>query len=167
MLTDIQITTTCQNGTSQVDMPKLLRLFSNKLTRPILDRRHLFSDKRIAKMLSNVTISIVILGLSNAGKTTIWNIIRRSIEEYRALNKNYYCMSNLSIIDLPKSPFSHDHLKECNEYNAIIFVVDCTDRNACNISRDELHNFLGKNKKVNLLVFANKRDRKMAMTKKK
>jgi len=121
-----------------------------------------------ASFFGNKEVRVLILGLDNAGKTTILyklyapdRVIRTmptigfNVETvtYKNLNFNVWDLGGQTNI----RPYWRCYYANTN---AIIYVVDSTDKERLALSRKELMSMLAEEelKNVHLLVFANKQD---------
>eukprot|EP00640_Fibrocapsa_japonica_P006575 CAMPEP_0113935108 /NCGR_PEP_ID=MMETSP1339-20121228/2333_1 /TAXON_ID=94617 /ORGANISM="Fibrocapsa japonica" /LENGTH=174 /DNA_ID=CAMNT_0000937151 /DNA_START=12 /DNA_END=533 /DNA_ORIENTATION=- /assembly_acc=CAM_ASM_000762 len=120
-------------------------------------------------------VRILILGLDNAGKTTIL---------YRLQNESEQAIQTIPTIGFNVETLQHKNIKfqvwdlggqtsirpywRCYYPNtdAVIFVVDSADTERLNISKQELTAMLEEEELANaiLLVFANKQDQKEALS---
>lgn len=116
---------------------------------------------------------VIIVGLDNAGKTTILYqflmdevvqttpTIGSNVEEVRWKN-THFCMWDVGGQESLRKDWSTYYLTA----EFLIFVIDSTDRERLHISKSELYNMLGHEelRKASLLVFANKQDVKDCMS---
>jgi len=121
----------------------------------------------LKRLFPNKEIRILMLGLDNAGKTTILYKIKmgkvvRTIPTI-GFNVETLCWKNLNFSvwdiggqDKIRSLWRHYF------YNVqgLIYVIDSNDRERIDAARDELHSLLDENdiKDCKILVFANKQD---------
>lgn len=128
-------------------------------------------SKMWAKVFTNIKINIIIIGLDNAGKTTILYESRFGEVLLQIINFSYYETvenSKLSLIcwNVGECDRNHPYFKPFYETTqGIIFVVDSNDRDRIDQAYYELETIL-KEDQLNdavLLVFANKQDLHEAM----
>mmetsp|Transcript_51989 Transcript_51989/g.135753 ORF Transcript_51989/g.135753 Transcript_51989/m.135753 type:complete len:180 (+) Transcript_51989:235-774(+) len=124
------------------------------------------------RLISKREIRILMVGLDAAGKTTILYKLKLGEQvttiptigfnvesvEYKNIN---FTVWDVGGQDKIRPLWRHYFLNT----DAIIFVVDCNDRDRVMEARDELHRMLGEEELANsaLLVFANKQDLPNAM----
>jgi ADP-ribosylation factor-like protein 1 len=131
-------------------------------------------SKLFSSIFGNREVRILLLGLDNAGKTTILyklyapnRIIRTTPTIGFNIESVTYQNLNFSVWDLGGQTSIRPYWR-CyyNNTNAVIYVVDSADRDRIGIAKKELWSMLEEEelKNVHLLVFANKQDDKMAMS---
>jgi len=124
------------------------------------------------RLISKREIRILMVGLDAAGKTTILYKLKLGEQvttiptigfnvesvEYKNIN---FTVWDVGGQDKIRPLWRHYFLNT----DAIIFVVDCNDRDRVMEARNELHRMLGEDELANsaLLVFANKQDLPNAM----
>ncbi|XP_050560361.1 ADP-ribosylation factor-like protein 5A isoform X2 [Spodoptera frugiperda] len=116
---------------------------------------------KIWSLFGNEEHKLVLVGLDNAGKTTI--LYQLLLGEAEVVWRNLrFVMWDLGGQQSLRSAWTTYYTN--SEF--VIMVIDSTDRNRLNISRDELHQML-KHEELSracLLVYANKQDVKGSMT---
>ncbi|CAG8544634.1 8700_t:CDS:2 [Funneliformis caledonium] len=125
------------------------------------------------KLTSKEEVKIVLVGLNNAGKTTVLYklllnevvvttpTIGSNVEEI--IYKNiHFLMWDLGGQDSLRATWKTYYIKT----KAVIMVIDSTDKDRLHLSRTELHTMMEDEnlKSAVLLVFANKQDMKGALT---
>ncbi|CAH1762312.1 7546_t:CDS:2 [Entrophospora sp. SA101] len=113
----------------------------------------LLLSKLWKKLTNTEEVKIVIVGLDNAGKTTV--LYKFNIEEI--IYKNIrFLVWDLGGQDSLRATWKTYYVKT----KAVIMVIDSTDKNRLHISRKELHTMMEDENLVNsvLLVYANKQD---------
>ncbi|CAG8456011.1 3869_t:CDS:2 [Paraglomus occultum] len=119
------------------------------------------------RLMSREEVKIILVGLDNAGKTTVLYklllnevvvttpTIGSNVEEITYKNIRFL-MWDLGGQDALRSTWKTYYVKT----KAVIMVIDSTDKNRLHISRNELHTMLEDEnlKNAALLVFANKQD---------
>jgi ADP-ribosylation factor-like protein 1 len=134
----------------------------------------LLFSKVFGKLFGNKEVRVLILGLDNAGKTTILyklyapNRVMRTMPTigFNVESVNYKNL-NFSVWDLGGQTNIRPYWR-CYyaNTNAIIYVVDSCDKERMDIARKELMSMLEEEelKDTKLLVFANKQDQQGAMS---
>ncbi|PKC04335.1 ARF-like protein [Rhizophagus irregularis] len=125
------------------------------------------------KLTSKEEVKIVLVGLDNAGKTTV--LYKLLLDEVvvttptigsnveKIIYKNiHFLMWDLGGQDSLRATWKTYYIKT----KAVIMVIDSTDKDRIHISRTELHTMMEDEnlKSAVLLVFANKQDMKGALT---
>ncbi|XP_039262482.1 ADP-ribosylation factor-like protein 5A [Styela clava] len=132
-----------------------------------------FLLSKLVKLFSNEEHKVIIVGLDNAGKTTILyqflmnEVVQTSptigsnVEEI-VCKKTKFVMWDIGGQESLRSSWSTYYANS----DFVILVVDSTDRERLHISKKELHEMLQNEdlKKAKLLVYANKQDIKGCMT---
>ncbi|RMZ96028.1 ADP-ribosylation factor 6 [Brachionus plicatilis] len=120
--------------------------------------------------------NILVIGLDNSGKSTVVNNLKPNDD--RAININptvgfnsekvNFRNLNLSLFDMSgQSRYRNLWEHYYREADAIVFVIDSSDRMRFVVSNEELNDVLNhreiKDKKIPLLILANKKDAKGAL----
>ncbi|KAB8346181.1 hypothetical protein FH972_023227 [Carpinus fangiana] len=113
-------------------------------------------------------MDITIVGLQNAGKTSLLRVLAGgefTIDSLPTVGFNMKKVQKghvtLKCWDVGGQPRFRDMWERyCRDANAIVFVVDSTDREALPVVKEELHMLLGKHglENIPLLVLGNKSD---------
>lgn len=132
-----------------------------------------FLLSKLVKLFSNEEHKVIIVGLDNAGKTTILYqfllnevvhtspTIGSNVEEI-VCKKTRFVMWDIGGQESLRASWSTYYANS----DFVILVVDSTDRERLHISKKELHEMLQNEdlKRAKLLVFANKQDIKGCMS---
>ncbi|XP_064436584.1 ADP-ribosylation factor-like protein 6 isoform X5 [Mirounga angustirostris] len=104
--------------------------------------------------LKKKEVHVLCLGLDNSGKTTIINKLKPSNAQSQDI--------------VPTIGFSIEKFKSSREGQAIIFVIDSSDRLRMVVAKEELDTMLNhpdiKHRRIPILFFANKMDLRDAVT---
>ncbi|XP_047419308.1 ADP-ribosylation factor-like protein 6 isoform X3 [Sciurus carolinensis] len=104
--------------------------------------------------LKKKEVHVLCLGLDNSGKTTIINKLKPSNAQSQDI--------------VPTIGFNIEKFKSSREGQAIIFVIDSSDRLRMVVAKEELHTLLNhpdiKHRRIPILFFANKMDLRDAVT---
>ncbi|EFJ27233.1 ARF-like GTPase [Selaginella moellendorffii] len=128
--------------------------------------------KRIFKQKACSEARILVLGLDNAGKTTILRkLTNESIYDVvptQGFNINSLLRGKfkLNVWDVGGELASRSYWRNyCDQIDGLVYVIDCEDRERLEESGEELINFLDdvKDRKFPVLVFANKQDSELAI----
>jgi ADP-ribosylation factor-like protein 6 len=137
----------------------------------------LFKQLASAFGLLRATVRILVVGLDNSGKTTLINHLKPKkaavtevvptvgfqVEEFAKNNLNF-TVFDMSGQDRYRSLWENYY----RDVEAIIFVIDCTDKIRMCVAKDELETLLSHDDFVDLdipiLFFANKMDMPSALT---
>ncbi|XP_023588577.1 putative ADP-ribosylation factor-like protein 5C isoform X3 [Trichechus manatus latirostris] len=116
----------------------------------------------IAKLMGifgNQEHKVIIVGLDNAGKTTI--LYQFNVEEI-ILRKTHFLMWDIGGQEALRSTWN----KYYSKTEFIILVIDSTDRDRLLTTREELYKMLAHEalRDASVLIFANKQDVKDSMT---
>lgn len=121
--------------------------------------------------------NILVIGLDNSGKSTVLNNLKPN--DSREININptvgfnsekiYFKTLNLSFFDMSgQSRYRNLWEHYYREADAIVFVIDSSDRMRFVVSNEELNDVLNhreiKEKKIPILILANKKDLKGALS---
>jgi len=126
-----------------------------------------------AALFSSTEMKVVMVGLNNAGKTTILYqlMLGETVETSPTIGSNVEEVQFKNIKFAIWDIGGQESLRAtwASYYQgavAVIFVVDATDRDRLPVSKKELYNMLVADRLQNakLLVFANKQDLRNAMT---
>ncbi|CAG8539171.1 13596_t:CDS:2 [Cetraspora pellucida] len=113
------------------------------------------------KLTNKEEVKIVLVGLDNAGKTTVLYklLLNEVVVTTPTIGSN---VEDLGGQDSLRTTWKTYYIKT----KAVIMVIDSTDRDRLHISRVELHTMMEDENLKNavLLVFANKQDMKGALT---
>lgn len=128
----------------------------------------------LSRIFGNTEVRALILGLDNAGKTTILYKLYAPGRTIRTMPTIGFNVENVEYKNLTFSVWDLGGQTNIRPYwrcyyantNAIIYVVDSTDKERMGLTRKELFSMLEEEelKNVHLLVFANKQDMKGAMS---
>ncbi|KAL3721947.1 hypothetical protein ACJRO7_034316 [Eucalyptus globulus] len=115
-------------------------------------------------------MELSLIGLQNAGKTSLVNVIAVSKLICVGFNMRKVTKGNVTIKlwDLGGQPrFRSMWERYCRAVSAIVYVVDAADPDNLSISKSELHDLLGKPSLngIPLLVLGNKIDKPGALSK--
>ncbi|XP_027780534.1 putative ADP-ribosylation factor-like protein 5C isoform X3 [Marmota flaviventris] len=116
----------------------------------------------IAKLMGifgNQEHKVIIVGLDNAGKTTI--LYQFNVEEI-VLRKTHFLMWDIGGQEALRSTWSTYY----SNTEFVILVIDSTDRDRLPTTREELYKMLAHEalRDASVLIFANKQDVKDSMT---
>ncbi len=129
--------------------------------------------KKVQTILLSSEHKICIVGLDNAGKTTILYqfLMNEVVHTSPTIGSNVEEVVWKNIHFIMWDLGGQESLRAAwNTYYSntefVILVVDSTDRERLSVSRDELHRMLGHEElsRANILVFANKQDVKGCMS---
>ncbi|GMI50548.1 hypothetical protein ScalyP_jg4249 [Parmales sp. scaly parma] len=122
-------------------------------------------------------VRILVIGLDNSGKTTLINHLKPrkaatfevtptvgfSVEEFSKHNLNFTCFDMSG-----ESRYRNLWEQYYSDVQAVIFILDATDKLRICVARDELDELLNhetiKNRTIPILFYANKMDMAGAMT---
>ncbi len=130
-------------------------------------------SKKVQTILLSSEHKICIVGLDNAGKTTILYqfLMNEVVHTSPTIGSNVEEVVWKNIHFIMWDLGGQESLRAAwNTYYSntefVILVVDSTDRERLSVSRDELHRMLGHEElsRANILVFANKQDVKGCMS---
>jgi signal recognition particle receptor subunit beta len=165
-LSDISIVLSWHHDTTDYETSKLMFLFQDKLNKKSnLYHGTPYTDPNLYHLFDDRSLNIAIVGPENAGKTTIWNILRRSLCACTGQIASGSCIyiknSVISIYDLGMDDM--DVPIGVSNNHVIIFVLDSSNLKSYDICRTELKNVMSKATRAKLLIFANKCDKKLAL----
>jgi len=128
----------------------------------------------LSTLFGNTEVRVLILGLDNAGKTTILYKLYAPDRVIRTMPTIGFNVENVVYKNLNFSVWDLGGQTNIRPYwrcyyantNAIIYVVDSTDKERLGLARKELFSMLEEEElqNVHLLVFANKQDMNGAMS---
>jgi len=176
MHTWTQLTATERNGTERYGNAKKYRLL---LLSFVAMFRRMSSSLRFLsnKFGRSRDCNVIVLGLDNAGKSTVINFLRASrngeVPEETVPTIGFrmetFTQKNVSFTAYDMSGQGkyrnlwEKHFKE--DVHAVIFVIDSTDKMRMCVAKDELNRILGKSsQRVPVLFLANKEDRPDSMS---
>ncbi|KAH3901429.1 probable ADP-ribosylation factor 3 [Saccharomycodes ludwigii] len=130
-------------------------------------------SRALGKVFGSREMKILMLGLDNAGKTSIlYKLKLNKVKTHEAPTVGF----NVETVSYKKVKFNmwdvggQERLRPLWRHyypatNALIFVIDSSDRSRLNEAKEELYNIIGEKEmqNVTLLVLANKQDLKTAM----
>ncbi|XP_023638070.1 ADP-ribosylation factor-like protein 8a isoform X2 [Capsella rubella] len=109
-------------------------------------------------------MEVSLIGLQNAGKTSLVNVIAVGFNMRKVTKENV----TIRLWDLGGHPrFRSMWERYCRAVSAIVYVVDAADPDNLSVSRSELHDLLSKSSLngIPLLVIGNKIDKPGALSK--
>jgi len=134
----------------------------------------IFFSKIFARLFGSKEVRVLILGLDNAGKTTILYKLHSPSQVIRTMPTIGFNVESIKVKNLTFQVWDLGGQTNIRPYwrcyyantNAIIYVVDSADKDRMSLARKELMAMLEEEelKETILLVLANKQDQKGALS---